>query len=165
MLSFLVGHLHWCPCFFTRGVLCGSLLYVLSFPLRAASCVLVGCWPLYFFSWGIFCVACCCWRQLGRKGMHTDDIMWTWLARRLITLKWLVWLKGFKAMHHELFISVMFECVLYRRCIICMHSITQSSLMLSFTHFSMNALLLSRLESPQSGSSSSSWIKWIGNMH
>lgn len=62
---FLVGHLHWCPCFFTRGVLCGFLLYVLSF--RAASSVPVGCWPLYFSSWRIFCVACYCWRRLGEE--------------------------------------------------------------------------------------------------
>lgn len=43
----------------------GSLLYVLSF--RAASSVPVGCWPLYFSSWWIFCVACYCWRRLGEE--------------------------------------------------------------------------------------------------
>lgn len=39
---------------------CMSFLFL----LRAASSVPIGSWRLYFSSWGIFCVACCCWRRL-----------------------------------------------------------------------------------------------------
>lgn len=92
---FLVGHLHWCPCFFTRGVLRGSMLYVLSFLLRAASSVPVGCWPLYFLSWRIFCVACYCWRRLGGEKVRILMTSFKQESQKdlLITLKRLVWLK------------------------------------------------------------------------
>lgn len=92
---FLVGHLHWCPCFFTRGVLRGSMLYVLSFLLRAASSVPVGCWPLYFLSWRIFCVACYCWRRLGGEKVRILMTSFKHESQKdlLITLKRLVWLK------------------------------------------------------------------------
>lgn len=51
----------------TSGVFCDSLLYVLSLVLRDISVLPVGCWRLYFSSWGTFCVVCYCWHQLGEK--------------------------------------------------------------------------------------------------
>lgn len=122
---FLVRHLHWCPCFFTRGVLCGSLLYVLSVLLRAVSAP-TGCSLLYFFSWGIFCLACYGWHQLSRrKGTHAHHINVSCQKTLRIIVQSVVWLRN---AFQKIFIGVMVECHCYWRYTFCAQNITPASL-------------------------------------